>query len=95
MLVGQDIFLAGVDTGAVTMIWAMTELAKNPRVMRKSQEEIRNTLGLEKESITEEDINKVDYLKLIIKETFGLHPALPLLLSRETMSHVKTQDQWI
>ncbi|KAF2530562.1 hypothetical protein F2Q70_00033372 [Brassica cretica] len=62
------------------MIWAMTELAKNPRVMRKAQEEIRNTLGLKKESITEEDIDKVDYLKLIIKETFRLHPALPLLL---------------
>uniref|UniRef100_M4E5E7 Cytochrome P450 n=2 Tax=Brassica campestris TaxID=3711 RepID=M4E5E7_BRACM len=71
------------------MIWAMTELAKNPRVMRKAQEEIRNTLGLKKESISEEDINKVDYLKLIIKETFRLHPALPLLLPRETMSHVK------
>ncbi|KAF3594089.1 hypothetical protein DY000_02027716 [Brassica cretica] len=84
-----DIFLAGVDTGAVTMIWAMTELAKNPRVMRKAQEEIRNTIGLKKESITEEDIDKVDYLKLIIKETFRLHPALPLLLPRETMSHVK------
>ncbi|KAH0935934.1 hypothetical protein HID58_013051 [Brassica napus] len=84
-----DIFIAGVDTGAVTMIWAMTELAKNPRVMRKAQEEIRNTLGLKKESISEEDINKVDYLKLIIKETFRLHPALPLLLPRETMSHVK------
>nr|VDC83900.1 unnamed protein product [Brassica rapa] len=53
-----DIFIAGVDTGAVTMIWAMTELAKNPRVMRKAQEEIRNTLGLKKESISEEDINK-------------------------------------
>ncbi|KAL0763579.1 hypothetical protein Bca101_079730 [Brassica carinata] len=84
-----DIFLAGIDTGAVTMIWAMTELAKNPRVMRKAQEEIRNTIGLKKESITEEDIDKVDYLKLIIKETFRLHPALPLLLPRETMSHVK------
>ncbi|KAG2244284.1 hypothetical protein Bca52824_093881 [Brassica carinata] len=84
-----DIFLAGVDTTAITMIWAMTELAKNPRVMRKAQEEIRNTLGLKKESITEEDVDKVDYLKLIIKETFRLHPALPLLVPRETMSHVK------
>ncbi|XP_010487740.1 PREDICTED: cytochrome P450 71B2-like [Camelina sativa] len=87
----MDVFLAGVDTGAITMIWAMTELARNPRVMKKAQEEIRNTLGLERDRITEDDIDKVDYLKLIIKETFRLHPALPLLLPRETMSHVKIQ----
>nr|QWK52298.1 cytochrome P450 71B2-1 [Isatis tinctoria] len=85
----MDIFLAGVDTGAITMIWAMTELARNPRVMKKAQEEIRTTLGHKKERITEEDIDKVGYLKLIIKETFRLHPALPFLLPRETMSHVK------
>lgn len=73
------------------MIWAMTELARNPRVMKKAQEDIRTTLGLKRDIITEEDINKVDYLKLIIKETFRLHPALPFLLPRETMSHVKIQ----
>ncbi|KAG2243817.1 hypothetical protein Bca52824_094332 [Brassica carinata] len=85
----MDIFLAGVDTGAITMIWAMTELVRNPNVMKKAQEEIRTTLGPNKEKITEEDVDKVGYLKLIIKETFRLHPAVPLLLPRETMSHVK------
>ncbi|CAH2077361.1 unnamed protein product [Thlaspi arvense] len=89
LCIGQDIFLAGVDTGAITMIWAMTELARNPRVMKKAQEEIRTTLGLKKDRINEEDIDKVEYLKLIIKETFRLHPALPFLLPRETVSHVK------
>ena len=87
----QDIFLAGVDTSAITMIWVMTELARNPRVMKKAQENIRATLGLERERITEEDLGKVDYLKLVIKETFRLHPPVPLLLPRETMSHVKIQ----
>ncbi|XP_013622074.1 PREDICTED: cytochrome P450 71B2-like isoform X1 [Brassica oleracea var. oleracea] len=85
----MNIFLAGIDTGAITMIWAMTELVRNPKVMRKAQEEIRTTLGLNKERITEEDVDKVGYLKLIIKETFRLHPAAPLLVPRETMSHVK------
>ncbi|CDY60849.1 BnaA01g34770D [Brassica napus] len=85
----MNIFLAGIDTGAITMIWAMTELVRNPKVMRRAQEEIRTTLGLNKEKITQEDVEKVGYLKLIIKETFRLHPAAPLLLPRETMSHVK------
>ncbi|XP_018472038.1 cytochrome P450 71B2-like isoform X2 [Raphanus sativus] len=85
----MNIFLAGVDTGAITMIWAMTELVRNPGVMKKAQDEIRTTLGPNKGKITEEDIDKVGYLKLIIKETFRLHPAAPLLLPRVTMSHVK------
>uniref|UniRef100_A0A1J3G8H2 Cytochrome P450 71B2 n=2 Tax=Noccaea caerulescens TaxID=107243 RepID=A0A1J3G8H2_NOCCA len=87
----MDIFLAGIDTGAIAMIWAMTELARNPRVMKKAQESIRATLGLKRERINEDDLGKVDYLKLIIKETFRLYPPVPFLLPRETMSHVKIQ----
>nr|QWK52396.1 cytochrome P450 71B2-5 [Isatis tinctoria] len=87
----MDVFLAGIDTSAVTMIWAMTELVRNPRVMKKAQENIRTTLGVKRERITEDDLGKVDYLKLIIKETFRLHPALPFIVPRETMSHIQIQ----
>ncbi|CAA7049749.1 unnamed protein product [Microthlaspi erraticum] len=86
-----DIFLAGIDTGALTMMWAMTELARNPKLMKKVQDEIRERLGNNKERITEEDIGKVPYLDLVIKETFRLHPPVPLLLPRETMAHIKVQ----
>ncbi|CAH8383033.1 unnamed protein product [Eruca vesicaria subsp. sativa] len=85
----MDVFLGGIDTSSITMIWAMTELVRNPRVMKKAQENIRTTLGAKRERITEDDLDKVDYLKLIIKETFRLHPPAPLIVSRETMSHVK------
>ena len=87
----QDIFLAGVSTSASTMIWAMTELIRNSRVMKKVQDEIWTTLGDKKESRTEEDLNKLHYFKLMVKEIFRLHPAAPLLLPRETMSHIKIQ----
>ncbi|KAL1199942.1 Cytochrome P450 71B19 [Cardamine amara subsp. amara] len=86
-----DIFIAGIDTGAITMIWAMTELARHAELMKKVQEEIRERLGNNKETITEEDIDKVPYLNLVIKETFRLHPPVPLLLPRETMAHIKVQ----
>uniref|UniRef100_M4E8T3 Uncharacterized protein n=1 Tax=Brassica campestris TaxID=3711 RepID=M4E8T3_BRACM len=86
-----NIFLAGIDTGAITMIWAMTELARNPNLMKKVQREIRDALGNNKKTITEEDVEKVPYLKMVIKETFRLHHAVPLLLPRETMVHIKVQ----
>ncbi|CAI0434083.1 unnamed protein product [Linum tenue] len=34
-----DIFLAGSDTSSTTIIWVMSELVKNPRVLRQVQEE--------------------------------------------------------
>ncbi|XP_018441814.2 cytochrome P450 71B7 [Raphanus sativus] len=87
----SDIFLAGVNTSAMTLIWGMTELIRNPRVMKKVQEEMRTTLGDKKEKVTEEDVNKLHYFKLMVKELFRLHPAAPLLLPRETLSNVKIQ----
>nr|AYM55677.1 cytochrome P450 [Croton stellatopilosus] len=81
----MNIFLGGVDTGAIVMVWAMAELVKNPRVMKKAQEEIRNLTG-DKAKVSETDIEKLDYLKLIIKETMRLHPPGTLLIPREAIS---------
>ncbi|KAL1195397.1 Cytochrome P450 71B8 [Cardamine amara subsp. amara] len=91
----SDVVLAGVNAGTVTMIWIMIELTRHPKVMKKLQEEIRTTLGSNKERITEEDVQKVEYLNLVIKETFRLHPPSPLLLSRETMSDIEIQGYHI
>ena len=76
-----------MDTGALTVTWAMAELARNPRVMKKVQDEIRSCL--KKGKVSESDIHQLQYLKMIIKETLRLHPAAPLLLPRESMSHFK------
>nr|GEW26121.1 cytochrome P450 71AV8-like [Tanacetum cinerariifolium] len=74
-----DMFVASTDTSAVTIEWTMSELIKNPRVMKKVQAEVRHTL-VGKENIHELDIKGLDYLKLVIMETLRLHPPLSLLL---------------
>ncbi|KAK7395639.1 hypothetical protein VNO78_16203 [Psophocarpus tetragonolobus] len=80
----MNIILAGTDTIAAAVVWAMTALMKNERAMKKGQEEIRSMFG-GKDFIEEEDIEKLPYLKAVIKETMRLYPPLPLLLHRETI----------
>ncbi|KAL0443366.1 UNVERIFIED_CONTAM: cytochrome [Sesamum latifolium] len=80
----MDIFSAGTDTSAATIIAAMTALIENPTIMRKLQREIREVIG-EKGKVTEDDLPKLSYLKAVIKETLRLYPPAPLLLPRETL----------
>ncbi|KAK3443232.1 hypothetical protein EUGRSUZ_B03262 [Eucalyptus grandis] len=87
----MNIFLGGVDTGAVVMDWTMAELARNPRVMRKAREEIRSCVG-NKKWVVEEDLSGLKYLKLVLKEVMRLHPPGVLLIPRETIGHFKLSD---
>lgn len=89
-IVNQNLFLGGIDTGAITMVWAMAELAKNPKVMKKAQEQVRKCIG-NNGKFTETDTDQLQYLKMVIKETLRLHPPAPMLLPRETISHCKIQ----
>lgn len=80
--------MAGTDTSAATLEWAISELVRHPITMKKTQEEVRKVVG-HKSKIEENDINQMHYLKCVVKETLRLHPPAPLLAPRETMSSVK------
>ncbi|CAN0871255.1 Desmethyl-deoxy-podophyllotoxin synthase [Linum grandiflorum] len=82
-----DMFLAGVDTTSTTIGWTMSELMRNPKIMKKAQEEIRrqNSNG----QFSEDGLKKLEYLDFVIQETLRLHPPLPLLLPREGREEVK------
>ncbi|KAL3829595.1 hypothetical protein ACJIZ3_018397 [Penstemon smallii] len=73
-----DLFSAGTDTSSITVEWALTELMRNPEIMLKAQNELRNIIGHTEQIIQESDIPKLPYLRAVIKETFRLHPAAPL-----------------
>ncbi|OVA20565.1 Cytochrome P450 [Macleaya cordata] len=78
-----DMFIAGSDTSSATIVWTMTELIRNPTVMKRAQEDVRRNVG-NKEVVEESDLPKLSYLKLVIKEAMRLHPPAPLLVPRET-----------
>ncbi|XP_075672112.1 melianol synthase CYP71BQ5-like [Castanea sativa] len=73
-----DIYLAGGETTATTLEWVMSELLRNPQVMEKAQAEVRKVLE-GKRKIEDGDIQKLDYVKLLVKETLRLHPPATLI----------------
>ncbi|KAA0034252.1 cytochrome P450 71B19-like [Cucumis melo var. makuwa] len=86
-----NIFLGGLDTSSITIVWAMAELAKKPKLMKKAQQEIRSHMKNNRGNITDKEIEQCQYLKMIVKETLRLHPPAPLLLPRQVMSHFEME----
>lgn len=78
-----DIFSGGSETSSTIVEWAMAELLKNPRVMEKTQAEVRQVFD-RKGYVDESGIQELKYLKSVVKETLRLHPSVPLLVPRES-----------
>ncbi|KAH9722813.1 cytochrome P450 71A12 [Citrus sinensis] len=83
-----DMFVAGTETTATTLEWAMAELVKNPTSMNRVREEVRS-VAKGKLNIDMKEIEKMDYLKCVVKETLRLHPPVPLLVPREMAESIK------
>ncbi|KAK8943006.1 Cytochrome P450 71D10 [Platanthera zijinensis] len=82
----NDMLMAGSETTSTTMEWAMSELIRNPEVMKKAQSEVREVLKskISSKALVSEELmsGKLSYLSSVINETLRLHPPAPLLLPR-------------
>lgn len=73
--------MGGTDTTATTVEWVITELIQHPEAMKKVHQELTQVVGLNN-LVEESHLPKLTYLDAVIKESFRLHPALPLLAPR-------------
>ncbi|XP_047956705.1 cytochrome P450 71AU50-like [Salvia hispanica] len=73
-----DMLLAGMDTSAGAMEWAMAELIKHPKAMKKLKKELEEVVGLN-QRVDESHLPSLKYLDCVIKESMRLHPIAPLL----------------
>ncbi|KAJ7972274.1 Cytochrome P450 family protein [Quillaja saponaria] len=74
-----DIFLAGTDTIAVALQWAMVEIINHPKVFNEIRAEIDSVVGLCK-LVKESDVQNLTYLQAVVKEVLRLHPTAPFVL---------------
>ncbi|CAM0951618.1 unnamed protein product [Alopecurus aequalis] len=81
----SDLFISGAETNSITVEWTMAELLRQPAVMSKVRDELREALG-SKRHPDESDIGKMPYLRAVVMETMRLHPASPLMMPHEAMA---------
>lgn len=81
-----DILAGALETSYATIEWAMSELIRHPEVMKKLQQELESVVS--DRMVEEADLAKLDYLNMVVKETFRLHPVAPLLVPHESTEDV-------
>ncbi|XP_038682862.1 cytochrome P450 71A9-like [Tripterygium wilfordii] len=87
----QDMLAAGTDSSEATLTCTMTELMRNPSVMKRAQDEVRRVVK-GKKKVEEKDLSQLMYLKAVLKESFRVHPPAPLLVPRETLESCRIGD---
>ena len=75
---------ASMDTSATMIEWALSELIKHPPMMKKVINELEKVVGMER-MVEESDLESLEYLNMVVKETLRLHPVAPLLIPHESM----------
>ncbi|KAK7351676.1 hypothetical protein VNO77_11288 [Canavalia gladiata] len=78
------LILAGTDTTTGTLTWALALLLNNREILNRAINELDTQIGRGK-MVELSDLNKLEYLQSIIKETLRLYPAAPLSLLHESM----------
>ncbi|KAL1567914.1 cytochrome P450 71AU50-like [Salvia divinorum] len=83
-----DLLAASMDTAAASVEWILSELLRNPTVMKKLQKELEQVVGL-KRLVEESDLDQLEYLDMVVKESLRLHPVAPLLIPHYSREDIK------
>lgn len=72
--------LQGHDTTTSGITFCLYCIAQNPDVQQKCFQEIRDVLGDDRtKPVTLNDLNNLNYLDLVIKETLRIFPSVPII----------------
>ncbi|CAH9132624.1 unnamed protein product [Cuscuta epithymum] len=90
-----DLFIAGTETSSLTIVWAMVEMLRNPRVLAQAQAEVRGA-SFNNSAFDVKDVEEqLKFLKLVVKETLRLHPPAPVTIPRECIEETEVNGYTI
>ncbi|XP_055729267.1 cholesterol 24-hydroxylase-like isoform X1 [Salvelinus fontinalis] len=69
-------FIAGQETTANQLAFAVMELGRLPEILTKVRQEVDDVLGM-KQEINFDDLGEMTYLSQVLKETLRLYPTAP------------------
>ena len=81
-----DLFMAGSDTTAITLDWAMLLMLLNPDIQNKVRLELEQNFGTRKAKANEKD--KIPYTEAVIHEIQRKANILPLSVFHQTKRNV-------
>ncbi|MBF6086027.1 cytochrome P450 [Nocardia cyriacigeorgica] len=76
----RTLLVAGHETTANTLVWALLRVHREPAVLHRLRDELRDA-GPE---ASPEELLRLPYLDAVCQETLRLHPAVPIVLRRLT-----------
>ncbi|KAI4387312.1 hypothetical protein MLD38_005154 [Melastoma candidum] len=82
-----DMIAGGIETTSTIIDWTLSEILRNPKVLKRLQDEIGCVVGKNR-MVEESDMQKLEYLEMAMKETLRLHPPAPLLVPHESVEDV-------
>jgi hypothetical protein len=82
----SELFVAGIDTSTSVLQWVFLELVLNQDIQEKLYREIVESVGKDG-VINEGDVEKMNYLNAVVKETLRVHSP-----AHFTLSHATTEE---
>ncbi|MBF6413018.1 cytochrome P450 [Nocardia cyriacigeorgica] len=76
----RTLLVAGHETTANTLVWALLRVHREPAVLHRLRDELRDAGA----DAAPEELLRLPYLDAVCQETLRLHPAVPIVLRRLT-----------
>ncbi|XP_078620784.1 cytochrome P450 2D4-like [Branchiostoma floridae x Branchiostoma japonicum] len=90
LYMAQNLFLAGTDTTANTLLWSLLFMTLNPDIQNKVHEELDAAVGESLPALSHR--SQLPYVHACLLETMRIRPILPFAVPHATTAAVRAQE---
>ncbi|KAI8489154.1 cytochrome P450 2 sub U member 1 [Branchiostoma belcheri] len=89
MYIALDLFFAGIDTTAITLMWSLLYMTLNPDIQNKVQQELDAVVGESLPALSHH--SQLPYVNACLLEVMRIRPVIPLAVPHATTETVKVR----